>query len=123
MNTAEIKVGDTAYIDASRYSRIIVFSGTVTKVTATGQVTVELADKRTMRFKPNGFEVGSDVYDATMLVDKERFENSLERMRAQKRVGAVQTAHKAFEGMRVDVANKVELLARVEALRAAVDAL
>ena len=123
MNTQEFKVGDLAYFSNGRYGRINVFAGTVTKITATGQVSVTLKSNKVMRFKANGHEIGMYAYDGAMLIDHERYVSSLARMKQEQRVSAVHAARKEFENVVVLSTNKTELLAKIDALRDAVEAL
>lgn len=114
-------VGDTVYIDRSRYGRVDVIDGVVTKVTPKGGVTVTHKNGET-RFTPLGREVGGDEWHAWHLISKARYDENLVYQAEQV---AERTARDAIAALpaRPTSYNKADVLALIEAARVAVEAL
>ena len=114
-------VGDTAYIDRSRYGRVDVIAGIVAKVTPKGGITVKYKAGET-RFMPSGREVGGDRWNYDHLISKERYD---ELRACQAEQVAARAAADAIGSIstRPTAATKAEVLAQIEAARLAVEAL
>ena len=85
-NTATLTVGDTAYIGKPGSWDNTYMSGTVTKVTPTGQVAVELPSGTVWRFSNRGDMLGSaSKWRVPFLVDKDTYDKAVshQKQRAQ----------------------------------------
>ena len=120
------EVGQAAYIDNGRYGRQSVMSGVVSKITSSGQITVDIGgdNKRQMRFTSAGREIGSSSsWNLARLISEKDYDDGkasiVEELRRQK----VKQLVSEFSQERINADNKAELLAKLEAVKAAIEGL
>lgn len=120
------EVGQAAYIDNGRYGRQSVISGVVSKITSSGQITVDIGgdNKRQMRFTSAGREIGSSSsWNLARLISEKDYDDGkasiVEELRRQK----VKQLVSEFSQERINADNKAELLAKLEAVKAAIEGL
>lgn len=75
------EVGQTVYVDASRYSEVRVHEGTVASVSPTGVVRVTFKNMGDRSFLKNGMERGADKYHPMQIISKESYEQRLVRQK------------------------------------------
>lgn len=78
-------VGDIAYADFSRYGRIDVRKGKVTKISETGVIRI-MFPSFNLSFLSNGIERAGDRYHPAMLITKEQYEAKLHEQIERSRI-------------------------------------
>lgn len=119
--SAAYSVGNTVYGSFGRYGATDVRIGTVTKVTPTGQITVEFNGRTTpMRFK-NGSEIGGDKWHSAVLIDADTYARQAAQQRKQEaRKAARDACSDASRATSLDSPD--DALAAIEAARVAMQA-
>jgi hypothetical protein len=87
LDTKTLKAGDTAYIGKPGSWDNNYVSGEVTKVTASGQVSVKMAGGDIWRFTPHGELMGSSSkWSIPFLIDKESYDKvvAYQKLKAQR---------------------------------------
>lgn len=86
--TKELIVGDEAFGSFGQYGAIDVKAGKVTKITPTGQMTIDFGerwpgngDTRIRRFNASGWEIGAGLDHGGYLIDAETFARLAEKQK------------------------------------------
>jgi hypothetical protein len=122
-----LKVGDTAFISAAHGDRVS--KGKVTKVTATGQITVERpthnGSMRLTRFDNKGREFGaSSRWYCEHLIDEDAYNGRIGATVQRKRIAAAWNAADELAKMfGRDGCDKQAVLEKIEALKALAEAI
>lgn len=117
-------VGDTVYIDFSKYGTVRVLSGKVVKVTPSGQISVEIGKDRVERFNNRGNMIGAGGnYDIPHLISRDQYERYSERAELQNKERVAGHCIGEVAKIRPVAANRAELLKMLRQAIAAVEAL
>lgn len=122
VRTTDLRVGDAAYADFSRYGRITVKTGKVISISPTGVAKVEFGDTA-RSFLKSGSERGQTFSDAAQLISKDRYDRQLATMQQQARERVAQTAVKDASNIAATAANKAAMIEALTKALAAVEAI
>jgi hypothetical protein len=121
--TTTLNVGDKAYADFGKYSRVEVREGTVIKKSAIGVVQIDFGISSPVSFMTNGFERGGTMHDKAFLITKDQYDQRRPKMETQQRERTAQRAVKTAYDIPAMTANKVALIDALKAALAAVEAI
>lgn len=114
---AKLKVGDCVGVG---YNHSSGWFGTVSKVTPSGQITVEYGNNNGMRFHKRGHRLGDRPYGGIYLMDAEELKRGMERKEeenaAREKLDAVRDFVAEHRRYRFTVKMKAELFALVQAI-------
>lgn len=118
-----LNVGDTAYANFTKYSRVDVRKGTVIAKSATGVVRIDFGRSEPVSFLANGKQRGVDFYTAACLIDAEQFNRATAQAIVQRAEATAKVAIKNVSAIHCTTANKADVIDRLNAALAAVNAL
>ena len=123
----QYQTGDTVYAEFGKYGRIDVKAGLVTKVTPTGQITVDFTERHAgnqqafVRRYKGGYEVTGDKWGRTHLIDYATYSRRLQDQKLNEARNAIRDA--ASKIAQTLPKEKSELRRMAEELSSLIDAL
>lgn len=114
MRTTNINKGDQVYGSFGRYGDLDVRIGTVASKSPNGTVQVTFGN-RTVSFKPDGFERGTDAWSGGHLIDREQYDAILPRMMIQRAERHAGKLIRDAANVTITQANRDDVIAKLEA--------